>query len=98
MTTHIRTVVSRLVELAKTSTMSSRHAAAVLDGKRVYSVSVNYAMPAGDLVDFANKTSVSLTDGTYDKTSVKWKQRCRQKGDEAEGEYQAKRSCPCSAR
>jgi len=52
-------VIPELISLAQTSTMSSRHAAAVISGRRVLSTATNYSLPAGELVDFAIKTTSS---------------------------------------
>lgn len=46
-------VISNLIALAKTSTMTSRHAAAVLRGHQALSSAINYSLPTGELVDTA---------------------------------------------
>lgn len=46
-------VVSQLLKAAQSSTMSSRHAAAITCGKRLLTVDTNCSLPAGELVDIA---------------------------------------------
>lgn len=52
-------VIPELINLAKTSTMTSRHAAAIISGKRTLSTATNYSLPAGQLVDIAATTKSS---------------------------------------
>lgn len=54
--TMLARIVSDLSILASTSTMSSKHAAAVVCSKRVLSMANNYSLPAGHLVDLASQT------------------------------------------
>ena len=49
----ISRVIPELIELAGTSVMSSKHAAAIVSGKRALAMAVNYPLPAGNIVDFA---------------------------------------------
>ena len=56
MNTH---VLSELINTAKTSTMTSRHAAAIVSGRRILSMATNYSLPAGELVDIAKSTKYS---------------------------------------
>lgn len=56
MFTHI---IPQLMTMAETSTMGSKHAAAIISGKRVLSMGTNYPLQAGELVDFATKSSAS---------------------------------------
>ena len=44
-------VIPDLISLAETSTMTSKHAAAVISGKRVLSTATNYPLPANELVN-----------------------------------------------
>ena len=46
-------VIPELLKLAQSSTMTSRHAAAITYGKRILAVDTNYSLPAGELVDAA---------------------------------------------
>lgn len=46
-------LLPRLIDLAATSTMGSRHAAAIVSGNRVLSTGVNRHLPAGELMSFA---------------------------------------------
>ena len=50
-------VVSELINLARFSTMGSKHAAALVAGKRILSMGTNYSLPAADLVDTATMSS-----------------------------------------
>lgn len=51
-----QTIISALKNLAQTSTMTSRHAAAVVHGKQILAMSTNHSVPAGELVDIATAT------------------------------------------
>lgn len=52
-------IISQMISLAKTSTMTSKHAAAIVNGKTVLSMGTNYSLPAGELVDIATATKAS---------------------------------------
>lgn len=56
-------VIRNLIEVAKTSTMTSRHAAAIVSGKRLLASATNYSLPAGELVDAAAASSKSRRGG-----------------------------------
>lgn len=47
-------IIPKLVELAKTSVMTSKHAAAIMHGKKVLSTGVNYQLPAADIIDLTS--------------------------------------------
>lgn len=49
-------VVSELINLAQMSTMTSKHAAAIVSGKRILAMATNYSLPSGDLVDHVQHT------------------------------------------
>ena len=49
-------VVPELILLAKTSTMNSKHAAALISGKHVLATGTNYSLPAGELIDSVTST------------------------------------------
>lgn len=49
----LQRVIPKLVTLAKTSNMTSRHAAAIVAGKRTLSTATNCSLPAGQLVNIA---------------------------------------------
>lgn len=49
------TLIANLVALAQTSTMTSKHAAAILKGKQVLTSAVNYALPSAEILDVATK-------------------------------------------
>jgi len=42
-----------LIELAQTSTMTSRHAAAIINSKQILASAINHTVPAAHLVDVA---------------------------------------------
>lgn len=52
-------IVSELINLAQTSTMTSRHAAAIVSSKRILSIATNYSLPSGDAVDMAYRESAT---------------------------------------
>lgn len=46
-------VLPQLLKAASTSTMGSKHAAAIMYGKRLLAIDTNCSLPAGQLVDVA---------------------------------------------
>lgn len=62
-------VIPELISLAKTSNMTSKHAAAVICGKRILSMATNHSLPAGELVDFAAKTNHEKKGHCYQQCS-----------------------------
>lgn len=50
-------VIPDLISLASMSMMTSKHAAAIIYGKRVLSMANNYSLPAGEIVDLAIKST-----------------------------------------
>lgn len=57
-------VIPDLISLASTSMMTSKHAAAVMSGRRVLSMANNYSLPAGHLVDLAAQSERSISTDT----------------------------------
>ena len=47
-------VLSQLLKVAQSSTMGSKHAAAITCGKRLLAIDTNCSLPAGELVDIAS--------------------------------------------
>ena len=56
-------VIAKLIELAKTSTMTSKHAAAILNGRNVLSTATNYTLPSGELVDTVSAAGKAFNGG-----------------------------------
>lgn len=58
-------VVSRLLKVAQSSTMTSRHATAITCGKRLLTMDTNCSLPAGELIDAAD--NIRVTQGNSSK-------------------------------
>lgn len=54
-------VIPQLINLAQSSTMSSKHAAAITCGKRLLAIDTNYSLPAGELVNTTSTITATVS-------------------------------------
>lgn len=55
----MQSIVSRLINIAEKSTMGSRHACAIVSGKRILAVGVNEMTPMGESIELARTVSTT---------------------------------------
>lgn len=64
-------VIDILIKLASTSTMTSKHACALMKGKKIIATGINYPVPCADIVNIAIRSKSFRRTG-----------HCRETGEE----------------